>query len=136
MAAYHQGPMKHNDPGMKFDAGKPSAGLLPGAALLEVAKVLDFGAQKYAAHNWRKGMRISRLYDAALRHMFAIIDGELIDPESGLHHAAHASCCLLFALDLHKTKPEFDDVYRKPEPSQPSTTNPKRPSGSKRAKVR
>jgi len=105
---------KNDDPGLKFDAGKPSASLLPGIALLEVAKVLDFGAQKYAKQNWRKGMKISRLYDAAMRHMLAINDGELIDPESGLPHAAHACCCLLFAIDLHVTAPKFDDVYRKP----------------------
>jgi hypothetical protein len=35
---------------------KPEAwALLPSEALEEIARVYAFGAEKYAAHNWRKG---------------------------------------------------------------------------------
>ncbi len=81
--------------GVKLDAGKPRADLLPADALLEVAAVLDYGAKKYAARNWEKGMAWGRLSGALLRHLFAWMGGEERDPESGLRHLAHAACCAL-----------------------------------------
>ena len=84
--------------GVKFDTGKPPMGLLPWKALTEIAKVLDFGAKKYNSYNWAKGMKWSRLYDAALRHLSVWIEGEDKDQETGLSHLAHAGCCILFLL--------------------------------------
>ena len=97
-----------SDVGVKLDAGKPMMGLLPSAAITEVAKVLTFGASKYTAHNWRGGFKYSRLYDASLRHMHAYIDGEDKDPESGLSHLSHATCCLLMLIE-HDLKGYGDD---------------------------
>ena len=86
--------------GHKADAGKPRPDLLPPLAVLEIAKVLEFGARKYAPDNWRKveGWRW-RYAGAALRHLFAWLGGEARDPESGLLHLAHAGCCVLFLLE-------------------------------------
>jgi len=84
-------------PGLKYDEGKPRMGLLPFKALREVAQVLTFGAAKYRANNWQK-IEHSRYIDALLRHIGAYLDGEDLDPESGLHHLAHASCNTLFLL--------------------------------------
>jgi hypothetical protein len=39
--------------GTKNDQEKPRTDLLSSTALLEISKVLSFGAKKYAAHNWR-----------------------------------------------------------------------------------
>jgi hypothetical protein len=86
--------------------------LLDRKALESIAEVLAFGAEKYAAHNWRAGFNHTRLSDAALRHIFAWIDGEDADPESGLSHIAHAQCCLMFLQRLIIEKPERDDRYR------------------------
>ena len=85
-------------PFVKHDAEKVRAGLLPAEALLEIAKVLTFGAKKYSAHNWRKGTQWSRYYDATLRHLLAWSAREKADPETGLSHLAHAGCCILFLL--------------------------------------
>lgn len=86
--------------GIKYDNGKPEYGLLPPFALEEVAKVLTFGAQKYDRENWKKVDELERRYfDAAQRHLWAIKRGEDRDPESGLHHLAHAATCLLFLLE-------------------------------------
>lgn len=82
----------------KFDAEKPRTDLLPTEALIEVAKVLGAGAKKYDEHNWRNGFRWSRLYGAALRHLFAWNQNEDFDQETGLLHLAHATCCCLFLL--------------------------------------
>ena len=84
---------------VKFDAGKPPLGLISRRALEEEAKVMAFGAQKYGEHQWRKGMEFSRLADAALRHIYAFLDGEDVDSETGLSHLAHARCCLAFLLE-------------------------------------
>ena len=84
--------------GVKNDAGKPRLGLLPSAALTEIAQVFTYGAHKYAEHNWRRGLKWSRLYDALQRHLTAWNEGEETDPESDLPHLAHAGCCLLMLL--------------------------------------
>ena len=98
--------------GTKHDSGKPPMSLLDRKWLVGVAEVLGFGAQKYAAHNWRSGFKYSRLSDAALRHLTAFIDGEDLDPESGLSHLHHASCCLMFLSNMSVTHPELDDRWK------------------------
>jgi hypothetical protein len=84
-------------PGLKFDQGKNRVELLPVRALLEVSKVLTFGAAKYGANNWQ-GVEAIRYFGAGDRHRWARRLGEMNDPESGLPHMAHASCCDLFLL--------------------------------------
>ena len=87
--------------GVKYDGEKPKMHLLPPKAINEVAKVLTFGAQKYDEENWRKLEDLqSRYSSGALRHIFAHLDSEDLDPESGLSHLAHAICCLLFKLEI------------------------------------
>ena len=87
--------------GVKYDGEKPKMHLLPPKAINEVAKVLTFGAQKYDEENWRKLEDLqSRYSSGALRHIFAHLDSENLDPESGLSHLAHAICCLLFKLEI------------------------------------
>ena len=84
---------------MKHDNGKPSMDLLPVEAKKAIARVFDFGAKKYARHNWRNGFDYSRLIAACERHMDAFNDGEDNDPESGESHLAHAGCCIMMLLE-------------------------------------
>lgn len=98
--------------GLKFDAEKPRVDLLPTFPLMQVAKVLTFGANKYAADNWRAGISYRRLYAATLRHLFAWNDGEDLDPETQLNHIDHAICELLFLRQMIESKPELDDRYK------------------------
>ena len=86
--------------GRKFDSEKPKLYLLPPKSIIEIGKVLTYGAEKYDAENWRKVDDLQNRYtSAALRHIFAHIDGEKLDEETGLSHLAHAMCCLLFKLE-------------------------------------
>ena len=86
--------------GKKYDGDKAKLYLLPPKSILEVGKVLTYGADKYDAENGRKVDDLQNRYtSAALRHIFAHIDGEADDPETGLSHLAHAMCCLLFKLE-------------------------------------
>jgi len=98
------------DGATKYDSDKPRMELLDSYAMEQLAKVLTFGAKKYAAHNWRKGISKSRLIAAALRHIFAYLGGTDKDEETGLSHIAHAMCCCMFLLGLeHRT--DLDDRY-------------------------
>lgn len=104
--------METKEEALKADSAKPRMDLLPFEALEEIAKVLAFGAEKYEAHNWRKGMKWSRVIAALLRHVSAFVKGEDRDPESGLSHLAHAGCCILFLLSYSLTSSGTDDRYR------------------------
>lgn len=98
--------------GVKFDQDKPRMDLIDACAAEELAKVLTFGAQKYAAHNWRKGIKLSRLIAASFRHLVAIMRGENVDPETGLAHAAHLMCCAMFMVWTMKHLPAMDDRWK------------------------
>ena len=96
--------------GVKYDGEKPKMNLLPPKAIVEVAKVLTFGAQKYDEENWRKLEDLqSRYSSGALRHIFAHLDSEDLDPESGLSHLAHAICCLLFKLEIELENAKIEE---------------------------
>jgi len=84
----------------KFDEGKSRVDLIPPAALVEIGRVFGYGAKKYGAWNHRAGTAYSRYTAALLRHIYAWQNGEDLDPESGLHHLAHAACNLLILLDF------------------------------------
>lgn len=106
------GPFKLAGAAIKFDQGKLPLHLLSTEAMNQTAAVLQFGAQKYAEHNWRKGFTWSRPLAAAMRHITAFNNGEDKDPESGFSHLAHAACCIMFLLEFEKTHKHLDDRYK------------------------
>jgi hypothetical protein len=94
--------------GRKFDGGKPRYGLLPPLAMKATAEVLTFGAEKYEPDNWKRVPESkTRYFDALERHVWAWKMGEQTDPESGMHHLAHALCCLMFLYE-HDVKYSLD----------------------------
>jgi len=100
---------------LKYDGEKPRMDLLPTAPLVGVAEILTFGANKYAAHNWRAGFDYSRLIGAAYRHISAFNDGEDLDPESQKSHIDHAICTLMFLSEQLKKGTGNDDRYKRGE---------------------
>lgn len=99
--------------GIKYDSNKPDFSLISPIALAFLAQVLTFGAKKYAAHNWRKGIEVSRLVAASSRHLEAIRGGIFYDTETGLPHAAHLMCEAMFMCEqlvspIHNVT---DDTY-------------------------
>jgi hypothetical protein len=95
----------------KNDDDKPRTDLLPPMALIEIAKVMSFGAKKYTIGNWSKeGSTYNRYYAACMRHMLQWQSGEDLDQETGLSHIAHAASNLLFLLALILLeRPDTDD---------------------------
>ena len=88
--------------GVKNDGGKLQPTLLLKSmprAVKQVIEVLQHGADKYGADNW-KLVENNRYDDAMLRHLvFGYLSGEKVDPDSGKQHLAHIICCALFLLD-------------------------------------
>ena len=96
--------------------GKPRMTLVPPRALLQVAEVMTYGAQKYSAHNYLRGegLPFSDYLDAAKRHLLAFELGSDTDVESGHAHLAHASCCILMLMEMQSVHPDQDDRFYKP----------------------
>lgn len=79
----------------RFNIDKTNLSLLPVSACEHEARVWMFGAKKYGRSNWKKlwgDDTITTAMDSLLRHSFAILNGESVDPESGEYHAAHIRC--------------------------------------------
>lgn len=89
----------------KFDGGKSPVyrgGLsyFP-RAIREVAAVSGFGASKYAWKGWESvDDGFNRYSDAMVRHLTYEGEGEIVDPDSGLLHAAHIAWNALARLEL------------------------------------
>lgn len=116
MVATRRGEMQHvdqevvNEPSHKHDGGKVRLDLLPFDALTEVAKVAQFGAEKYAPRDWESGRPWYKDFAAMMRHAWAWHRGEDNDQESGYSHMAHAACCALFLLAfVLRGQTQFDD---------------------------
>lgn len=80
-----------------------------GVAWDECARVFEYGAKKYAANNWLKGMDWTVPLSCAVRHLLAIEKGEIIDPESGLTHRGHFLCNVAMLMTYKDVYPEGDD---------------------------
>lgn len=94
------------------DATKPRLSLIPKEALWAMGGALTYGETHYGSHNWREGIKLSILLDAALRHVNEFIAGEDIDQKSQNHHLGNAMANLAMAISLQQNKPEMDDRYK------------------------
>lgn len=91
-------------------AKKTQLQLVPPPAIEEMGKVMQLGAKKYGAYNWRKNSVAASVYQgAALRHLMQWYEGEDIDSESGASHLGHAMSCLAILLDAKAKGNLIDD---------------------------
>jgi len=84
---------------MKFEEGKPNPSLFYTSALYETVYVRTFGIKKHGSVEGWKTTESIRHYDAAIRHIRAVMDGEDYDTESGKLHLAHAICDCMFEIE-------------------------------------
>ena len=91
--------------------GKPRWGLVPQSALLPMVRVLEYGAQKYEAWNFTKGLSITEICESLKRHLDAFMEGQDPDTESGLHHVGHIQANALFLSWMLQHRPEMDDRF-------------------------
>lgn len=97
---------------VKLDNSKPRVELLSRLALEGCAQVLAFGAEKYAADNWREGMEWRRVIGALLRHALEFSDGKDFDEDSGLPVIDHVLCCAMFLSEYQKKGLGVDNRHK------------------------
>lgn len=92
-----------NNQESKADAGKPRLTLVPRRIIFDIAKVREYGIEKYHdPENWRR-VEIERYRDAAFRHFMAYLDDPHgADTESGLPHLAHLACNIAFLCEMEE----------------------------------
>jgi len=98
--------------GVKHDESKRRMDLIPSSLGAAVARVLEFGANKYGDNNWRKGLKWGRVYAALQRHLADFWDGNDLDSESGLPHLYHAACNIAFLIEFYEKRKDLDDRYK------------------------
>ena len=97
-------------PGTHYDEGKPRYDLSPPEAEDALARILGYGADKYEARNWEKGIAWTSLYASTRRHLAQWMKGNDIDPESGHPHLEHALCNIAFLVTYaRREQHECDD---------------------------
>lgn len=95
------------DQSAKADAGKPDLTLVPLKIIWDIAKVREFGTQKYKdPDNWKR-VKIERYRAAAFRHFLRYLDDPHgYDEESGLPHLAHLATNISFlcAMETYESR--------------------------------
>lgn len=93
-----------NNQNIKSDKGKPKLSLVPTEIINCIARVREFGCQKYhETDNW-KLVEKNRYIDALYRHLLKYIDdNNSIDEESGLPHLWHIACNVAFLCEMEKS---------------------------------
>ena len=101
--------------GRKDDADKLRYDLIPAYPLARLAEVYTIGSRKYSDENWRKGISYKRIFGAMMRHAWAWMAGQTLDPNDGQHHLASVAWCAFALMEYEFTHKEFDDraVYPK-----------------------
>lgn len=87
--------------------------LLPPEALQAVAELYGKGAEKYAAHNWRRGYDWSLSFAALQRHAWQFWNGEDFDSETGAPHMASVAFHALALITFMTEQAAFDDRPKK-----------------------
>lgn len=94
----------------KSDAGKPKLTLVPTQIIFDIAKVREYGNNKYpegGPDNW-KSVEIQRYRDAAFRHFIAYLNDPMgVDEESGIPHLSHLACNIAFLCEMEKLEKEI-----------------------------
>jgi hypothetical protein len=91
---------------VKADGGKVRPCLVPPSLILAVAKIREYGCQKYNdPENWRL-VDAERYRNALYRHWMAYLDGEQYDAESKMSHLWHIACNVAFLIEMEE-KPRW-----------------------------
>jgi hypothetical protein len=81
---------------LRYNSGKRKWSLVHFKSLEPMVEVLEFGAEKYAPDNWKKGMDQKEILESLMRHLASLMDGEKNCPESGKSHMGHIMCNAMF----------------------------------------
>ena len=103
---------KAKEKATRHNSGKPKVSLVLEAseAIDGLALALEYGVTKYGRGNYMQGngLKLTEVADSLLRHTKAWLDGENIDPESGLPHVDLMQANTLMLSQLSKTRDNDD----------------------------
>lgn len=81
-------------------AKKAPLTLVPPSAIIAIAEAMGNGAVKYGPFNWRdQPIQVRTYVEAALRHLYAYLDGQWAAEDTGISHLAHAMAGLAILYD-------------------------------------
>ena len=90
-----------DDQSLKADVGKPHLTLVPNDIIFAIARVREYGVDKYKTVDGWRDVSVERYRNAAYRHWLAYLDDpQGVDDESGLPHLHHAACNIAFLVAL------------------------------------
>ena len=93
----------------KLDHGKLMYDLIPERCIEGLAKILTFGAKKYAPNGWKSVPdKDNRYYAAMQRHIIEHRKGNIYDDETGYLHLEHALCNIVFLLQTEYERLEYN----------------------------
>jgi hypothetical protein len=90
--------MSSSNQSLRFNQHKLRWSLVDFDSLTEMLLVLEFGAEKYAPNNWRKGLHREEILESVQRHLIELFENKEMDGESKLHHMGHIMCNAMFYL--------------------------------------
>jgi len=101
------------NPKLILGSRKAPLRLVPPAAIIYTSIVQELGGNKYGFFNWRQ-LHVSHVtyLEAAMRHLLLAMDGEEIDPETGVPHEANVVACMAIILDAMSVGRLVDDRYK------------------------
>ena len=105
-----------SDVALRYNLGKVPLGIVPPSLTIYTAAVMDFGAQKYSMHNWRKGFPYTSILNSLERHLADFKAGVDYDPETKLHQLAHIACNVAFLIEHVEQGYGVDDRYKLESP--------------------
>lgn len=92
--------IKDTNPKEALGIKKVPTHCIPTGSLFMLGLAMMEGGRKYGTYNYRAmGARYSTYFDGITRHNRALLEGEDIDPDSGLHHLAKIMGCCAVLLD-------------------------------------
>lgn len=91
---------------IKADKDKPRISLVPPGIVWAIARVREYGANKYGKKESWRDVEPERYRDALLRHVLLWMeDPHGKDAESGLPHIEHIACNVAFLLEVDRHVP-------------------------------
>ena len=106
---------KPTNPKDIIGSDKLPLGQVPASAIAYAALGHLEGTLKYGLVNWREvGVRWSIYYDACLRHMAKVHNGEWEDAATGVPHLGNALACINIIVDAYESGKLVDD---RPKPA-------------------
>ena len=89
---------------LRYNEGKLDWTLLDYKSLEPLVKAMTYGATKYTRGNWKQQCDDPEQHlQSAMRHLISMVQGEMVDKESGELHVGHLMAnCMMHTYQMDK----------------------------------